>query len=478
MSETENKSNFVTIYFAIVFELKKNAQGKFIFSKDVKPIPENYYSNKVQIEENKVYSVEVFGVKVPKEKTKNELKFEFKINEDDYVLSFEKKFKTSNIGFVFDPKLTKKGGLFSSNKDIPQKISSLYKIKFLAFYNGLVKAGNEKDEIIDLIKEGILTFKVQKTIDYFFLLFYHSFNNDCYDLDRLLKLFKENVNGITVPSQITDLNDLFENVNEIYLKKEEIPKKFENLEEIKLPFLAAIIYFFICQNSKNSSKAYDIINELFDDKDKKTILFILLRSYSDLLSKYLVLNENILTEFIANSIKFNLPDLKNSLKYAKNTEIFLHVIDLICDEIFPLLENEKSVLELSLYVKQVKEDEIEKISVNISSIADKQSNKKQIVLEIKSEFWNFYLTNCAYKSIEEVDKLIKLRESLKKYQKSLNYSKKPNKNSKELEKFVNNDKYGEIIHSELKNIIDKNKNLTSIEKLTYFFSKDYYYTDE
>ena len=248
MPKTENDS--IMFYFVIMLddEIKGDIEFK---GKDKEKIKKYDNNNKENTENdgNKI-SLEVYGTKRPRESItkKNEIKLEFEINGNNFnlTLSFSnKECEKSNACFIFEPKLEQT----KPKKDFPQK--NLTKEKFLAFYSGLKNAESDND-INDLIGEGIQTFSTQKTkttVD-FFILFYHSFINNCYSLTKLLKIFEKELKDkdsklIEKIKPLNDLNEYNEYIDGIYSKKEEIPSKLDELKEQQLTFLYFIICLFI-----------------------------------------------------------------------------------------------------------------------------------------------------------------------------------------------------------------------------------------
>ena len=184
-----------SLYFFITYTRKQKENINdihFIFPENKNKIPECIYIEEEH--ENKIYSyAKIFKVDKSTEtgKERNNYYFEYKIDDEKYIISFDSKGKT----FIYDVKLEIKVPI--TNIDIRRKINQNkeYNNKNDLFIEAL-KQNGEKNLIDELFKETIELYSLKKGFSFLIELFLKVYQKKdlCPELLRHFREINENQN--------------------------------------------------------------------------------------------------------------------------------------------------------------------------------------------------------------------------------------------------------------------------------------------
>ncbi len=183
---------------------------------------------------------------------------------------------------------------------------------------------------------------------------------------------------------------------------------------------------------------------------------------------------------MSDSNEENIENVKNILKYKNDILSILEIFDFNKKifEKFIIKDYKKNFINIIEFAKQNKQDDIPKITKILNELISYQNKIGYLFLELKPDFWKFYLDNFIEKKLENINKLIELRKCLKNYQ-SLTQNKKVkvNNEQKKIADYIIKDDYGIAIHTGIEHII-KTEKLDDLQKLNLLFKTDPIYLEE
>ena len=445
----------VEIFFSVC--MKNIGNAKIDFDGPENKTPKEFYGNIFSSTDGTF--LKIFYLETEKEKQSSLIEIKFKLNKQSYVI----KIKSQEIvSFVFKPTLEKDN--YFMNSKIEQDIVD-FKDKFIGFYKALDSSNKLKYEDI-LIKEGIKTFKFEATFNYFILLFSY-----CYKDNRLIKelfsAFKPEMRHAIVDKVFINLK---ETIEDIYKNKQNILNNTPYIDDTeKNIFYFSLLYYFLRMDDKN--KLSQITKELYEKE--RNILFQILKKYSSFFQSFKLVNKELLNELISDSKGSNFNDIKNSLAYEKDVVAILEVLSDNKNIIYNCMKESNEVVNISEFVEQKKNDNIEKICNLITSLIEFQEEKECFFIDFREEFWKFYVNSLIENDLENIEKLIKLRECLKNYQKYLSSKKKLSKEQRKLIEYSKTDYYALSIDALIKSLINI-KRYDNLDLLDLIFEKDPY----
>ena len=467
---TPKKKEKMEIFFSICLKISDLNENIHFTSPD-NLNEEKLYSNIYQ-KGSDSYNLLIYYANTENEKNSSNFEIKFKIKDIEYKLSFETK---SNIVFVFLPNLELLK--FFRNQSINQTIIG-FKEKFIGFCEAL-KYKNKISYDKNLVHEAINTFERDQTIEYFLLLFSHCYNQK--DVYKLFCLFPPEIKDINENYNFREKQNIFE---EIYLQKKEIFDKLEKeknksnkkkeKEKFEIIYYFAIIYFFL--TIKDKEKSSEIIKVLYDKE--KGILFEILKKYSSIFQKFHIVDKDLLNELLSDPNEKDFKCIKNILKYENDLLSILQIIN-SNKEIFKKFvekDSKKNVINIFESTKQNKNDDIQKICIELEELINYQKKTGYLFLELDQNFWKYYLDNFNDIQLESINKLINLRKCLNNYQ-LLTQSKKVHSDKRKIGDYFLKDDYGSTIHNRIQNII-KIEKFDDLEKLNMIFKNDPFYLED
>ena len=457
------KSYYFLVNLSLPQEKEGNTDVKF---NDTNNAPKCILTKKIESKEIKDNIIKIF-------KYIGELKdsssFEFSYDNKNFKIIFDSiKDKT----FIFDVILLEKKDIFlfiKSSSNIDQNKLG-YHDKMNYFIESLNKI-NEDDKLNILYSDSIKIYS--KKLDFHFLIhiFINIYNNEL--CSNLLSEFNKNIDKPQQKDNI--LKDNLENYRYYF---DEIYKNIENIFDSNSPNITDFYGLILCYLNNFYIEKY---NELFNDlyKKNKNILFNALLKY-----KSYIKNQNELKiEFIDEIVKFatnkNYKEFKeNGLFYLKSIEIFLDIIEKYKEKIINI-ENFEPI-ELAA-IDQQENIDLEKIIKKTDDILDFSNEKKILLINFKSSFWENMAKKCSIVSRQNIEICFNIRKKLVKFNKivkELFENNKENKIYTETAKFF---KKGIFIHQldkSVKEYIENNPKITNNEIIFLIKEYDIYYSDK
>ena len=515
-----------SLYFFISYPRTKKEKEDdiyFVVPEDRNNIPKCIH--KKEKFENKVYYYQkIFMVdkNATTGKKANNYYFEFEIDDDKYIISFDSK----GTSFIYDVKLEKTKRMIQILRKINQNFIQYY--DKMHFFVDALKENNEENKINLLFKDTIELFSVKKGFSFLIELFVEIYKKK--DLcDLLLKKFKE----MNLSQKDNDKNMDRDPFLEKHTKLlNSIISEANNYKNNTIEFYGIILCYF---NFYDNDKFSKIINELF--KSQPETLFEILLIYNSHL-KYHQINQNF--DFFNKFIEYTILNkeysfLERGLKYISNIETFINIIEKNKDKYFnKYIKNNKDylkyIIKLDDNLKKIKDEnstslsdekpfkdisigdtkeiesntkkkakeEIEnknkkfekniqnhyiiKLIKNIESLIRFSSENKTFLIYFTTSFWKYILNSFNEPNETNIYICYKLRELYIKYNKLVNDIFK-NKDKKftiknDTNSYFELDEFAYLLNQIIKNYIVDNKELENIEKLAFITQYNPYYRDK
>ena len=408
--------------------------------------------------------------------------FEFEIGDDRYVISF----KTEGNNFVYDVDLRVGKRIIPIRRKIDQNIIE-YNDKIEDFIEAL-EENKESDKIDILYRDTIDLYSKKKGFGFLISIF--------------LKLYKKKDLLSTVMKKFREMNvdsdDDDENMDrKLYLKN--FSSKFEEIsnksEEIRNEFSYNVIEFYgiiLCYlnyyDLKNFSILLDKLSSEYPD-DTYEILLIYNRHFKNPINK----NFDFFDKFIKHILDENsgFSAFKVGLRYIRDLENFLNVfvtnIDNICKKyIEPNKDDknkEKYIIKLgkSLIFRKVEiKIDTKKYPIIISyiqTILNHCKDKNIFLIQLTSDFWNYILNYYKSAISDNIYICHKLREVFIQYRGLVNklITNQKSKIYTDLKNYDEIDEFSYLLDQLIKGYINKNKELTEIDKLLLITKFNPYY---
>ena len=474
---SENK-----IYFQIFYQTKeKEKEEDLSFLDTNKILPVCIYTKEKQ-ESNGKYSYEkVIQVGVTPKNNENPKKvithvFEFEKDENNYVISFDRKANK----FIYDVVLKMgKNTLKKTKRTIPQNIIDYYK-KFELFREALIK-NKEKNKLEELYKETIDLYSRKKGFSFFISLFVDIYQNK--DLCPLLM-------------------NKFKEINDNPVKNEKNMDRNQSLELYQSIFreIASGADELIKKNDYDVVKFYGIIlcylnyydKDTFSDYEKKlsinnqNVLFEILITFNSHFKN--PINENL--DFFIKLINYaasekNYVIFKNGLRYIKDIETLLIVlqknIEIIFEKYVKSQNNDFLPIKIEknlVLIKKEKNKEVTNIVNSINSIVKFSINKKKLLVHFTNSFWMNILSYYTEINDKNIDSIFKFRESFIEYYKFLNEIKENCIEKEEANNYYKRDEFAFLLDKITKKYIDTDKDLSNNEIIGFMLERNPYYIED
>ena len=458
------KDYYFQVYLIAPQEKEGNDEVKF---NDLNNAPKCILTKKVEPNENKENKENIIKIFKYVGELKDNSHFEFTYDNKNFKITFESiKDKT----FIFDLILQEKKGIliFKSSSTIDQKVG--YHDKLNYFIESLNKT-NEDDKLDILYSDSIKIYS--KKLDFRFLinLFINVYNNKL--CGNLLNEFSKNLDKSQQKENI--LKDNLENYRYYFDK---IYKNIDNIFDSNSSYITDFYGLILCYLNNFYIEKY---NELFNDlyKKNKNILLNTLLKY-----KYYFKNQNELSiEFIDEIIKFainkNYKEFKeNGLFYLKTIEIFLDIIEKNKEKIIKIDNFEP--IELAANDQQENID-LEKIINKMDKILNFSNEKKILLVNFKSSFWEIMAKKCSIVNRKNIEICFNIRQKLIQFNKIVNDlfgNKKDNPIYTEISKFYKKGLFIHQLDKSVKEYIETNDKITNNEIIYLIKEYDIYYKDK
>ena len=482
------------IYFFISYERKEKENAndiKFVVNEKKNRIPICIYEE--ESNKNKLYNyTKIFKVK-PNEKNNNNYHFEFNINDDKYIISFDSKGKT----FIYEVTLEMESKINQIKSKINQNVMEYYE-KMHIFMKALNE--NKENKNIDLLfKDTIDLYSIKKGFDFLIEIFVEIYLKKklC---PILLEKFKE-MNEIP--------NDNEKNMDKKpYLKVH--TKTFNSIkyDEIvsKYKYKAIEFYGVVLSylNFYDNEKFSLTINNLSKKKSKKDLYEILLIYHSHLKPPiYLDIKFfNIFIKYIVENKNFSMFEI--GLNYIKDIETFVYSISKNIKEIFEKYyknneEKSKCVIKIGENIKILKAQNIKdnnskiiykkenqnmpEIINNLQSIIKFSKDNNAFIIYFTNDFWNKILNNYNEPEEKNIDICFNLRKIFIEYYELVREIFKDKDRRKfqikyDAISYFEYDEFAFFLDQIIKKYIEKAKDLSSIEKLAHIIKYNPYYINK
>ena len=443
-------------------------------------------------------------IKVPKSKAKKaKYYFEFELDDDNYIISFEGKGRT----FIYNVKLEVGKRILPIKTTVDQSVIEYNEI--IDYFTEAIESNEDKDKkdkiINELLKDSIELYKKEKGFGFLISLFLKVYKSE--DLcNALLKTFRE-MNETSPDEKNKEKKDFLR----------EYTSKFESIaydaeEIIKNNKYNAVDFYGIILSYLNYydfKKFSEIVNALSDKKPEELydILLIYHSHFINTIKKY----SDFFDKFIKYVIeKHDYSKYKIALNYIKDIKIFLEIIDKNKENIYNKYissvnnpkkneeyiikidksfrfknEEEKAIssqhineLENKIESSDREKKEIPSIIGNINSIVKFSDEKAIFLIFFNSDFWEYILRFCKKPILDNILNCSNLRKSFFQYH---NLVKKivPKKDKLKIYNDANNiyeiDEFANLLDQIIKKYINNHKEIPDIEKLSFLTTYHPYY---
>ena len=506
-SESKNKD----VYFLILIPNEKNVDfsGLTYFTEN-KIEPSIVYKEKINQENGTFLDEIVFKFRKKEKKKNNEKKESSKL----YIIKFyegEKhtydiKFYLRNENFLYQPELTI-GNKYLNIIGEPIKQNIIPLNNKLNLFLKALKANNESEKENKLYEDTINLYEKKKKFSLLVTLFLKLFEKNKDLCKILLKKFYD-INEKENDDRVNDLKEDLKSIKEIYSKSQEI---LEEYDYNHIHFYGILFCYLHYYDKDNFPKMIEEFSEGNSD-----ILYEILIKYNSHFMNPLKQNQEFYDKFVKYILKkeMKLDIFKKSLKYIKDIEIFIYVINSNKEEIFNSYGDlKKAPIEMTANLKLKKykinltnklgsdknknneksdeesdnpeEDEEDKKigldSVNntknecdsIINLTEKiiEFSKKEKILAIymKSTFWINLIMEYNKPDWENIDNIHKLRELYKKYNRLVqelyteetNFTKEEKKKifniKADIKRYYQRDEFAFMLDKNIKDFFEKKK---------------------
>ena len=440
------------LYFFITYTRKQKENDKdidFIVPEKKELKPECIYIE--ELYENQLYYYnKIFKVSksAGKGKKGNTFYFEFLINDEKYIISFDSKGNT----FIYDVSLEVGKKIIDIRRKVNQNKEYYETIEY--FIKALEKNGEEKN-IDELYKETIELYSKKKGFTFMIILFLKIYQKK--DLcPELLKIFKkinenpkDNEKNMDRKSFLKDYSSKFKSI------KSEADTIIENNNYNFIEFYGIVLCYLNYYDYQNFSS---IINELYNKQPEN--LYEILLIYNAHFKYPINQNLDFFNKFISYAIeKKEFSVFEKGLNYIKDIETFLKIIEKNKDKIYEKYNSQKiekiiklddlkfkkktdleeeSEISTKIVMEETESDTISKtikecteetnsnaekktdksifeVIDNIKSIIDFCQEKKTFLVYFTNNFWQYILNYYNEPKIDNKYICSILREVFKKY---------------------------------------------------------------
>ena len=438
----QNKS----IYFFITYFRKQKEKDEyaidFVDPEDKEMQPKCIYVEKSD-KDNIFFYNKIFKVNksAGTGKKGNNFHFEFQINEEKYVISFDSKGCT----FVYDVNLMSGKKIIDIRRKVEQNKEN-YQI-FEYYIKALEKEEikEEEKEILfsTFYNEAIKLYSSKKSFAFLIKLFLKIYlkKDLCTKLLGIFKKINEDPNEKSKnnpgPEFLKEYTGKFGNI------KEEAEKIINDNGYDSIEFYGLILCYL---NNYDFDNFSSIINELYAQNDeKKKILYDILLTYNGYFINNINKNFEFFNNFIEHSLDKKFSDFEKGLNYIDDIETYISIIDTKKKKFYEKFNSKKlekivKLDNLKLKESKIKEEEQTSSTVISETSSNKENDKKKnknindIICKIRSiltfcktnktfivfftnNFWEYILNYYNESKDDNIKICYDLRELFKEYHK-------------------------------------------------------------
>ena len=449
------------VFFVLYLPKGKGQNDKLDFIKLENP-PECILTDKIKDKEKEVF-IKVFKYFYKKKK----IELEFQFEDSYYFLSLSINKET----FLFDLILQKSENIFiliSTKSKIEQKLQLPEKMNY--FIRALKKT-KETDKLDILYNDSIEQYSKRPNFIVLIKIFVHIYNTNL--CPKLLNVFSKNVDNIQQKDNFSNisLNEFKDTFNEIFDNSKDL---ISNLSLNPTDFYGLILCYLNVYNNEIFCRKFETLFQ----EDKNALYEVMLK-YKSYFKKEINLSIDLLNEFIKFSTTKKYQEfIDNCSFYLGDVNIFFDIIE----------RNKEDIISIEgfipIEVKNFKNEnikDIKKIIQKIENIIQFSKNKKKLLLEITSFFWdklkNFYSTP----NKQNIEICYNIKEQLKHYCNLINSLYKDDESNKikvNIQKYLIKGHFSRQIDKNIKFYIENNKNITNKEIINLIMSYNVYYTKD
>ena len=487
---TQNQS----LYFFITYSLKQKENQKeikFVVPKENELKPSNIYQEEIIKSPYYIYN-KIFKVSKAANKghKKNNYFFEFHIDEEKYLISFDSKGST----FIYDVSLEVGKRILDITTPIRQNKDYYQKMECF------IKALKDEGVFNEFFAETIKIYSIKKGFTFLIMLFleiYQKINDLKKDIfPNLLEVFKKINENPKDNAKNMDRNHLLKKQISKFLSIQSSANKIIEQNNLNfIEFYGILLSYFNYYDYENFMK---IVNELYEEKNKRNYLFEIMLIYdTHFFNKINIQNNDFYDMFIKYSIDKDFTIFSKGLNYIPNIETYIEIIEVNKKKIYEKYNADKlkKIIKLDkLKFKQpFKEPNevdnnyknrymgINEVINKIKSIIDFCNDNNTFLIYFTNNFWQYTLNYYNEPEQDNIFICFDLRNTFKKYYKLVNKIFKKDEASpikKEAKIYFERDEFAIILDQLSKNYNNNpKKEMTNMEKLNLIIKYNPYYSE-
>ena len=393
-----------SLYFFITYSLKQKENQKeieFVVPKENELKPLNIYQEEIFRSPYYIYN-KIFKVSKAANKghKKNNYFFEFHIDEEKYLISFDSKGST----FIYDVSLEVGKRILDITTPIRQNKDYYQKMEFF------IEALKDEGVFNDFFAETIKIYSIKKGFTFLIMLFleiYQKINDLKKDIfPNLLEVFKKTNENPKDNAKNMDRIPLLKDQNSKFLSIQSSANKIIEQNNLNfIEFYGILLSYFNYYDYENFMK---IVNELYEEKNKRNYLFEIMLIYdTHFFNKINIQNNDFYDMFIKYSIDKDFTIFSKGLNYIPNIETYIEIIEVNKKKIYEKYNADKlkKIIKLDkLKFKQpFKEPNevdnnyknrymgINEVINKIKSIIDFCNDNNTFLIYFTNNFWQYTL---------------------------------------------------------------------------------------
>ena len=479
------------LYFFIYYpriQKEISSEIEFVVPDKKSECPECIYYKETYDDDNKE-KIKYYNYKkvykVPKSEKKgkdsNKYYFEFEIDDDKYIITFD----SGGRNFIYDVNLQVGRRIIHITHDIDQSIIEYY--EKIEDFIGALEENGENDKIDLLYKDTIDLYSKQQGFGFLISLFLKLYQKKGLCSTLMNEFNQKNKNSKDIDKNMDRkayLKNFSAKMEEISLNSEQIIK--DNKYNI-IDFYGIILCYLNYYDIKNFSIVIDKLSST-NPEDTYEILIVYNAHFANSINKSFDFFNNFINYIIKN---YDFHTFKIGLKYIKQIEIFLNVLDKNKEEIYQKYfqpekdpkTKEKLIIKLDRELefkkeeKKVGSDKYPIIIDYIKSILKYSKENEIILIQLTSDFWNHILNYYQEPIMDNIYICSKLRQEFIKYKELLEkiITNKKSKIYTDAKIYDEIDEFSCLLDKIIKGYIRKDKELSDIDKLYFITQYNPYY---
>ena len=313
-----------SLFFFITYSRKQKENPKeieFVVPKENELKPLNIYQEEIFRSPYYIYN-KIFKVSKAANKghKKNNYFFEFHIDEEKYLISFDSKGST----FIYDVSLEVGKRILDITTPIRQNKDYYQKMECF------IKALKDEGVFNEFFAETIKIYSIKKGFTFLIMLFleiYQKINDLKKDIfPNLLEVFKKINENPKDNAKNMDRIPLLKDQNSKFLSIQSSANKIIEQNNLNfIEFYGILLSYFNYYDYENFMK---IVNELYEEKNKRNYLFEIMLIYdTHFFNKINIQNNDFYDMFIKYSIDKDFTIFSKGLNYIPNIETYIEIIE-------------------------------------------------------------------------------------------------------------------------------------------------------